>query len=145
MKELDLQALVIDWARLKIYEYPALEWLYACPNGSNYGKDRRLAAIQAKRMRDEGLLPGVPDLFLPYPARGKHGYYLELKRPGAMNEVRQGQREFMAWAESVGYLCNVFDNFEDITESLVWYLSDGIALPRASWDIAIPAQDRQGR
>jgi hypothetical protein len=42
-----------------------LAYVTAVPNGAYYGQDRKLAAIIGKRMRDEGLAEGFPDLFLP--------------------------------------------------------------------------------
>lgn len=116
------QVAVVTWARWRINQHAALEWLHAIPNGAKFGSNRKLAAIQAGRLKAEGLLPGVPDLFLPYPAHGYHGYYIEMKRPGNIKGVRDGQRDFMAWAESVGYLCQVHDSAESAIESIKWYL-----------------------
>jgi len=121
--EHDEQKSLIQWAKKQACLYPALAWLFAIPNGAQYGKDRRLAIIQAQKMKSEGLLPGVPDLFLPYPARGFAGFFIEMKAPGKMKEVRPGQAAFMAWAESVGYLCQVHDSFEGAQEALLWYVT----------------------
>lgn len=139
MNEHELQKSIIDWARLNIPRYKELEWLHSIPNGAQYGSDRRLAIIQARKMRDEGLLPGVPDLFLPAARRGFHGFWIELKRPGALNEVRDGQREYMAYAESAGYLCQVHDSFEGAVEALEWYLADTGAVTVA-WDASIKVE-----
>jgi len=118
MSEHDEQTNLISWAR----RCPSpLDWLYACPNGAQFGTNRKLAVIQAGKLKREGLLPGVPDLFLPYPARGYHGFYIEMKAPGKIKEVRPGQAQFMEWAESVGYLCQVHDSFESAKEALEWY------------------------
>lgn len=120
MSEHDEQSALITWARMT---RGPLSWLYATPNGAQFGRDRKLAIIQAGKLKREGLLPGVPDLFLPYPARGYHGFYVEMKARGRAKDVRDGQREFMAWAESVGYLCQVHDSFESAREALEWYVS----------------------
>jgi len=123
MTEHDEQVAVVNWARLNIGRFPALEWLHAIPNGAQFGKERRLAIIQAQKLKAEGLLPGVPDLFLPLPARGYHGFYIEMKRPGNLRGVRDGQSDYMAYAESVGYLCQVHDTAESAIEALEWYLT----------------------
>jgi hypothetical protein len=125
MNEHELQSSLIEWARLNIGRYPPLEWLHAIPNGAQYGADRRMAIIQAMKLKAEGLLPGVPDLFLPFAARGYFGFYLELKAPGKLSQVREGQAQFMAYAESAGFLCQVHDSFDGAREALIWYLEDG--------------------
>lgn len=124
MNEHELATLVVDWARLNIPRHRELEWLHSNGNGASYGPDPRFAAIQNHRRKQEGMVPGICDLFLPCARRGFHGYFLELKAPGKMNEVRDGQREFMAFVESEGYLANVFDDYDDVVNSLEWYLSD---------------------
>jgi hypothetical protein len=124
MSEHDEQTVVIQWARLNAGRYPCLDWLHAIPNGAQFGKDRKLAIIQAQRLKAEGLTPGVSDLFLPWAARGYHGFYIEMKRPGNMAGVREGQADFMAYAESAGYLCQVLDSAESAIEALEWYLGE---------------------
>ncbi len=65
------QAALIQWARTQ----PILtKGLYAIPNG---GK-RNVA--EAKKLVDMGVLAGVSDLHLPYPSKGYHGLWIELKR-----------------------------------------------------------------
>jgi hypothetical protein len=120
--EHELQTRVINWARNNATWAPCLEWLHAIPNGAQYGADRHLAIIQNNKLKAEGLTPGICDLFLPFPARGYHGLYLEMKSPGKLNDVRPGQRDFMTYAESVGYLCEVHDSSEAAIEALEWYL-----------------------
>lgn len=138
MSEHDEQKAVIDWARLNISRWPCLEWMFAIPNGAQYGRDEKVAFIQAMKLRAEGLLPGVPDLFLPAPRRGYAGFFIEMKAPGKLNAVRDGQAEFMAYAESAGYLCQVHDSSMSAIEALEWYLSEPImpALVDA-WDASI--------
>jgi len=120
MTEHDEQTALIQWARMS----PApLDWLFAVPNGAQYGSNRKLAMIQAGKLKREGLLPGVPDLFLPYPAHGYHGFFIEMKAPGKIRQVREGQAAFMQYAESAGYLCQVHDSFESAKEALEWYVN----------------------
>lgn len=124
--EHELQASVIDWRNRNEYRHPALKWLHAVPNGAKLpwrrnAKGQRYSP-EAIRLKQEGLTPGIPDLYLPFPAHNHHGLYIELKRPGKIADVRDGQSEFMAYAESVGYLCQVHDSFEGIIELLEWYL-----------------------
>lgn len=77
MKHLEdaAQAEVIRWARMREKTAPELELLYHVPNGGNRGM------LEAKRLKAQGVLPGVPDLHLPI-ARGKFiGLWVEMKSP----------------------------------------------------------------
>ena len=96
--------------------HQALRWLHAIPNGG--ARDARVGAM----LKAEGVKRGVSDLFLPFAARGRHGLYIEMKRPGALCEVKPDQKEFMAWCDQAGYLAQVFDRAEDAIEALKWYL-----------------------
>jgi hypothetical protein len=115
-QEHDLQCQIVAWAHLHEARYPPLEWLHATPN-SAAGNPRRGAWF-----REEGVKAGVLDLLLPYAAHGYHMFYLEIKRPGALNEVKPRQKEFMTYCEAHCILAQVHDNFETATEALVWYL-----------------------
>lgn len=93
--EADEQMEVIIWASYMTVKWPCLERLYHTPNG---GYRNVAEAAHFKRM---GVRPGVPDLFLPYPAGGFHGLWLEMKtnvgRPTAC------QRDWIEYLRSVGY------------------------------------------
>lgn len=116
--EHDEQSAVIDWARRQLGLYPCLEWLHAIPNGAFLAGGAR----QMSKLKTEGLVPGVCDLFLPFPAHGYHGLYIEMKAPGKLSRVRDGQREFMEYVESVGYLAQVHDSADEAIELLRWYV-----------------------
>jgi len=120
------QAAVIDWARRNKGAFPCLAWLHAIPNGAKlpYRKNAKgqRYSPEASKLKAEGLTPGVPDLFLPWPARGYHGFYVEMKAPGKIQDVRDGQRDFMAYAEGAGFLCQVHDSVDSAIEALKWYI-----------------------
>lgn len=120
------QTAVIDWARRNKGAFLCLGWLHAIPNGAKlpYRKNAKgqRYSPEAIKLKAEGLTPGVPDLFLPFPARNYHGFYIEMKAPGKLNEVRDGQRDFMAYAESEGFLCQVHDSADSAIEALKWYI-----------------------
>lgn len=123
MTEHDEQSALVDWARLMSWRWPCLRWLHAIPNGASLSGGPRTA----NRLKAEGMTPGICDLFLPFAARGYHGLYIEMKAPGRMSAVRDGQRDFMEYVESAGYLAQVHDSFETAKELIEWYLgeSDG--------------------
>lgn len=79
------QSAVIRFARSHGKRYPGVELLHSIPNGGN--KTER----QGARAKQEGLLAGVPDLFLPVARLGYHGLYLELKKKsgGRLSEIQK--------------------------------------------------------
>lgn len=109
------QSVVIAWARLQ--RHPALEWLFAIPNGASLSSKK-----EAVKLKEEGLTPGILDLFLPWASRGFHGFFIEMKRPGNLEGIREGQKEFAKFLEEAGYLAQVFDDADDVMEALKWYL-----------------------
>ena len=66
--EADQQKQVVTWARWasKSNKYPMLEMLHCSLNGV------KLSPIQASIAKAQGMLSGVPDLFLPVPKNGYH-------------------------------------------------------------------------
>lgn len=87
--EHDEQKAVVDWFNASAASYgldPRL--LIAIPNGSMLAGDARMRSIQARRLKDEGVRAGAPDLFLalastPFPRQGNYnGMFIELKRSG---------------------------------------------------------------
>lgn len=115
------QSAVISWARMSAGRYPCLRWLHAIPNGGARAESKRLAAIRGAQLKAEGVTKGVSDLFLPFASRGYHGLYIEMKRPGALRELRPEQKEFLAYCESAGYLAQAFDSAEDAIAAIQDY------------------------
>lgn len=116
----DEQIELIAWARACVGIYPPLKYLFHCPNG---GSRHVLEAIKFRKL---GVLPGVPDLILLHPARGKFGWLGELKaKDGKLTEP---QRAMLKHLDELGYYANAFWGWESARESLVWYLtgSEGI-------------------
>lgn len=55
-------------------QYPKIfPLLFHIPNGGQRN------ILQAMRLKDAGVKPGVPDLFLALPLRGYHGMFIEMK------------------------------------------------------------------
>ena len=98
-----LQVECVRWFRLA---HPRL-LLYAVPNGGQRN------AIVAAKLKAEGVLAGVPDLFLAVPSGTAHGLYIEMKN-GKKGVVSESQRTVMAALEAQGYataVCRSFDEF----------------------------------
>lgn len=126
-----------------------LDMLHAIPNGGKRGNDKRSAMIAGANMKAEGQKPGVSDLFLPVAAHGYHGFYIEMKAPGAGKWVKKrvgagaalgageagaiGERVWVSgesevqieWGKAVtreGYLYAVFHSWHGAFRALMWYL-----------------------
>lgn len=99
-----LQCACVRWFRL---QYPAWrELLFAIPNGGVRDK------VTASRLKAEGVLPGVSDLLLLYPAGKYHALCIEMKTPSGKQSP--GQKQWQQEAERAGYkyaLCRSLDDF----------------------------------
>lgn len=88
---------LVRWFRLT---WPGTR-IFAIPNGGARSK------ATAGRLKAEGVVSGVPDLFVP-----AWGLWIEMKRfkGGA---VSAQQRDWIAYLESIGHTCLVSKGFED--------------------------------
>jgi hypothetical protein len=84
--ESENQKAVFTWAELARRQTPELELLLAVPNGGARN------IVTARRLKDEGVKPGVPDMFLPVPRGMFHGLWIELKTADGKVSIDQ-----MAW------------------------------------------------
>ena len=91
------QAQVIEWSRwaYKTGKYPMLNMLHCSLNGV------KLSGTQARIAKGQGMLSGVPDLFLPVPKNGYHGLFIEMK--SEKGRLTENQHWFLTNAESLGY------------------------------------------
>lgn len=69
---------------------------FAIPNGE------ARARTVAMRLKLEGVSPGVPDLFIPVPANGFHGLFIEMKRQKG-GSVSEGQKKWLALLNASHY------------------------------------------
>lgn len=109
--ESKLQQACVKWFR---FAYPQLI-IFSIPNGGSRN------VIEAVRLKEEGLLAGVCDLFLPKPNRISAGLFIEMKTPG--NKPTLSQMDFMEKMLSLGYDCKVCYTFEEFREAIETYLT----------------------
>ncbi len=109
MTEHNHQKLFIAWCRLN---YPTVP-VFAIPNGGKRGQ------IEAKRLQDEGVLAGVPDVFF---ANGKPGLFIEMKEPNR-GRVQKVQKELISRLEGNGYPVVVCYGYEQAKSALLEYLN----------------------
>lgn len=100
----------------------ALKWFHAVPNGGTRGGDKRSASIAGAQMKAEGAKAGISDTALLFPARGYHGFCIEMKAPGKIKGESAEQKEFGAYLTECGYLYAVFDSWHAALRAIMWYL-----------------------
>lgn len=91
--EHQLQVSCVNWFR---YQYPK-ELIYAIPNGGQRN------IIVASKLKEEGVLAGVPDLCIPIARKSYHGLYIELKV--GKNKLTENQKEVISRLVDNGYKC----------------------------------------
>jgi hypothetical protein len=89
------QAKVIAWARANENNYPYLWMLHSSLNGL-----KRTKNAQGKA-KSQGMLSGVPDLFLPVKNNYFNGLYIEMK--SAKGRVSVEQSRYLKCAAENGY------------------------------------------
>jgi hypothetical protein len=89
------QAKVIAWARANERNYPYLWMLHCSLNGV------KMTKAQAGRAIAQGMLSGVPDLFLPVKNKYFFGLYIEMK--SAKGRVSVEQSRYLKCAAENGY------------------------------------------
>lgn len=111
------QVNLIQWWALQCKRYGVHEQLlFAIPNGGQRN------IVTAKRMKDEGVRAGIPDLFLAVP-RGKfHGLFVEMKKQRG-GVVSESQKACMEMLSANGYCVTVCHGFTDAQEAIKGYLT----------------------
>lgn len=90
--------------------------LFAIPNGG-----QRHLSVAAK-LKAEGVLSGVPDLFLALPSGEYHGLWLELKV--GKNKLTDNQKKMFALLTEQGYKCVEVRSVEEFIEVTEEYLKN---------------------
>ncbi len=103
--EAQLQSECVRWFRL---QYPNL-LLFAIPNGGSRN------VIEAANLKKQGVMAGIPDLFLAFPRAAAHGLFIEMKF--GKNKLTPNQKEVFILLQNQGYsiaTCYSFDQFQTI-------------------------------
>jgi hypothetical protein len=112
--EHDLQREVVTRAMALVQMFPHVMDLHAIPNGDWRGWKT------ASKLKAEGVLPGVPDLFLPVPRGHWHGFYIELK--SAKGAVSKEQWGFLERRHQQGYLARIYNHPILAVDGIATYL-----------------------
>lgn len=94
--------------------HPDLWVVFAVPNG---GLRNKRTAINLKH---EGVKAGIWDIFVPIPANGYHGMYVEMKF--GKNKLTAEQMQFGKAMIEYGYRCKVAYSAEEAYTEIMEYL-----------------------
>lgn len=124
MSESTTQQAVVKWFRFAKFELRVEDarLLFSIPNGSFRGKDRVAAAMNAQRLKVEGMLPGAPDLFLAVARNGYHGLFLEIKSEG--KNLEPEQRQVALLLSKAGYFVGMARSSEEAIQVITRYLTE---------------------
>jgi hypothetical protein len=112
-KESQLQQSCVEWFRFSFPQFKQL--LFAIPNG---GKRNIITAMTMKR---EGVVAGVPDLFLSIPRNEFHGFYIEMKH--GKNTLTEQQELFFNSAKKNNYKCEVITSLDQFIREVTYYIN----------------------
>ena len=91
------QVRLFEYAKIREGQEPAWGMLFAIPNAGGYVGGFRSNTTRVVNMRREGVRGGVPDICLPVPRGGFHGFYGELKVA-----KRKPTPSQVAWLDALG-------------------------------------------
>lgn len=107
---------------LLLHPIRSLKLIHAIPNGGARGNDSRTNKIRGSMLRAEGVKKGVPDIFLPFPCRGYHGLYIEMKVADKTKaRISPEQETFIRELTLLGYHCEVCYGAEHAKQVILWY------------------------
>ncbi len=95
-------------------QYPG-KLIHATTNGG----DRNI--VTARKLNAEGVVSGVPDLFIPEPLGQYHGLFVEMKVKGG--RLRDTQKEMICKLEDRGYKCAVCWSLDDFMKVVNEYFN----------------------
>ncbi|MCS7317521.1 MAG: VRR-NUC domain-containing protein [Candidatus Dojkabacteria bacterium] len=92
-----------------------VRFVFAVPNGGPRHP------FVAKRLKEEGVKRGVPDIFVPIPKNGYHGLFIEMKVE--KRKLSREQAIFKVFLEKKNYLYYVCYSAEEAFNLLKKYLN----------------------
>jgi len=123
--ESEEQQWLMDFCHRAKGQYPELALLFHIPNGGHRNK------IVAAKLKREGVMAGVPDLFLPVAREGQFGFFIEMKRRRG-GRVTAQQQHWIQVLRDEGYRVDVCRGWGEASDALVEYISGARTV---AWDI----------
>lgn len=119
--EHELQSRCVTWFR-QSYRH-LTDHLFAIPNGATLGGDRIERGKRGNRLKREGMLPGVADLFLAVPSGELCGLWIEMKTVRGQQTAVQKQFEMNMTRAGYGYA--IARNRKEFARIVGTYLDTG--------------------
>ena len=111
-KEHELQKACVQWFR---FNYPNYKYLlFAIPNGG-----LRNARVAVK-LKAEGVVAGVPDLFLAIGTKYANGLFIEMKQ--GKNKLTENQKYMKQQLENEAYMVEVVYTFDEFVKIVKRYI-----------------------
>lgn len=111
--EHDLQVACINWFRATHKGIATM--LFAIPNGGWRNP------TTAAKLKAEGVVAGVPDLFLAVPSGEYHGLFIEMKN-GKAGRLSEPQKNMITRLQNENYKCEVCHSWSDFCKIIKEYL-----------------------
>lgn len=111
------QVHLFAWIKKQTLKYQPMELIFAIPNGGLRNK------ITGARLKAEGVKAGIPDIFVPIPARNYHGAFIELKSTNPCTNLSNKQGKILPKLINQGYCTTVCHGHDKAIEFLSWYLN----------------------
>lgn len=92
---------------------------FAIPNGGSR------QAVEAARLKVEGVTAGIPDVMIAFPTNGSPGLFLEFKGMNAKDKPSAVQVEKLQALRDAGYIAVVVHGWAQGVEALNLYLACG--------------------
>lgn len=115
--------MLFQWAYIAASQHPDLGFLFAIPNAGGYTGGYRSNIARVRSMLQEGVKPGIPDIFCAVPHNGFSGLFIELKRrDGRPSDVSAEQSSWLIALEMKGYCVSVCFGADDAIATVKAYL-----------------------
>ena len=109
------QTALFQWAEMMQGRIPELALCFAIPNGGSRHP------IEALHLKQQGVLPGVPDIMLPVMRGGYGGLFIEMKRRKG-GRVSVDQQRMILALRAQGYRVEVCRGWEEARDTICEYL-----------------------
>jgi len=109
------QADLMQWLAYAEIRHPELRLCHAIPNGGSRNP------IEARHLKEQGVKPGIPDLFLPCARGGFHGLYIEMKRRQG-GRVSIEQKKMIIALREQGFRVEVCEGWEAARDVIKEYM-----------------------
>lgn len=112
------QTWLFEWlAQMARLKYPELALAHHIPNGGSRN------AIEAARLKAQGVKAGIPDICIPVARKGFHGLYIELKRQ-RNGRLSDAQKDMILRLRQEGYKVEVCKGFQEAANVIEEYMRE---------------------